>query len=152
MTYPKGEHLTEEHRKKISLAHKGKPKTWLHGRKHTPEARTRMSRAVKKAYQEGRPPWNKGIKYPPERLEQMSKIMKSYYETHSNYWRGKDVPREIVEKRRLGQLEYWSTHPAPNKGKKHTEKTRKIAASCKQSTVGTWNKGIKRDNGKDRDS
>ncbi|MGH9979633.1 MAG: hypothetical protein ACRD8Z_27905 [Nitrososphaeraceae archaeon] len=48
--------------------------------------------------------------------------MKSYYETHSNYWKGKDVPREIVEKRRLGQLEYWSTHPAPNKGKKHTEK------------------------------
>jgi hypothetical protein len=123
MTYPKGEHLTEEHRKKISLAHKGKPKPWLHGRKHTPEARTRMSRAVKKGYQEGRPPWNKGIKYPPERLEQMSKIMKSYYETHSNYWKGKDVPREIVEKRRLGQLEYWSTHPAPNKGKKHTEKT-----------------------------
>lgn len=39
MTYPKGEHLTEKHRKKISLAHKGKPKPWLHGRKHTPKAR-----------------------------------------------------------------------------------------------------------------
>ncbi|MGH9979632.1 MAG: NUMOD3 domain-containing DNA-binding protein [Nitrososphaeraceae archaeon] len=73
MTYPKGEHLTEEHRKKISLAHKGKPKPWLHGRKHTPKARACMSREVKKAYQESRPPCNKGIKYPQERLEQMLK-------------------------------------------------------------------------------
>jgi len=47
--------LSEETKRKISLAHKGKP-TWIKGKHHSEDARRRMSLAMK-----GRIAWNKGL-------------------------------------------------------------------------------------------
>jgi hypothetical protein len=55
-------HLTDEHKRKLSIAHKGKPSSFK-GRKHSPESRAKISEAIREAYRQGKcVAWNKGKK------------------------------------------------------------------------------------------
>lgn len=53
----KGKKASEEARRNMSLAHRGKPRPWRVGVKHTPEVRQKLSQSHL-----GQIPWNKGKK------------------------------------------------------------------------------------------
>lgn len=50
---PRGVYERTEHRRKLSEACKGRPNPFA-GKKHSPEARAKMSKGVRKALEEGR--------------------------------------------------------------------------------------------------
>lgn len=117
-------HLTDEHKRKLSIAHKGKPSAFQ-GRTHSPKTRAKMSKSIKRAYEEGRLiPWSKGKKLSAEIRKHMSEGQKKYYETHDSHLKGKKQDKVIVEKQRISRLQYYENNKVWNLGIKHTESTR----------------------------
>ena len=90
----KGVKLSEEHKRKISIAHKGKPKPWLLGRhrKFLEKTKQKMSEAKKKK------PINYwlGKKRPPFSKEWKDKISKN----SAKFWLGKHFSEETLKKMR----------------------------------------------------
>jgi hypothetical protein len=85
-------------------------------------------------FHKGYTPWNKSKHLSKETRKRISESKKLWYKTHKHPLLGTKTDRDTVEKQRQGRLVYCQTHSAPNKGKKHTEKTRKkIAESCRRS-------------------
>jgi hypothetical protein len=132
-----GKHLTEEHRKKIALAHQGKPKPWLRGRKLSKKRKEKMSQRLRELYSIGRlvtwhkgkrtglVPWNKGTKLSPEICKHFSDAQKKRYAEKGSLLKGKKTDRTLVEKQIAGRLRYYKTHDATNKGIPHSPETRK---------------------------
>lgn len=58
-THTKGRPLSDDHKRNISLSLIG-PKNYFYGKRHSDENRKKISIGVKKAYDNGFEPWNKG--------------------------------------------------------------------------------------------
>jgi hypothetical protein len=77
---------SEETKRKISEAVKGRPDGW---QQHSEETKRKISEAVK-----GRPAPNKGIPHKEETKTKISEANKG----NTSYWKGKKIPKESVEK------------------------------------------------------
>jgi hypothetical protein len=116
VSWIKGKKMSEEHRKKLSLAHKGKPLSDSH------------REALK-----GRTPWNKGmtgLSSPMKGKTHSTESRKKMSEAH----KGKKLSEEHKNKLR--------GRPSPMKGKKHTEESRKKMSNKLKGRT-PWNKGLK---------
>ena len=91
----KGKPKTEEHKKKLSEAHKGKhigEKHSMYGKHHSDESKKKMSEAHKNMSEEtrrklseshkGKPAWSKGKKFSEEHKKKMSEAHKNMSEEH----------------------------------------------------------------------
>ncbi len=86
----KGKKLSEEHKKMMSLAHKGKPRPWRIGMKHTLEARQKMSLV------------RKGKHYSPKTEFKKGNMS---LEKHP-FWKGGITPL-LVKIRNLDEYKFW---------------------------------------------
>ena len=100
----KGKHHTEEAKKKISEAGKGKS-PWIKGKHHTEEAKKKMSEAGK-----GRPAWNKD-----------KKMSEDYKIKLSEAHKGKHLSEE--QKKKIGES---------RKGYSHTDDTKRKMSTAKK--------------------
>ena len=124
----KGKTFSEEHRRKLSLAHMGKH--WK-GKPLSEETKHKMSlcRMGKRISPEHRQKLAEGLmRY---RLTHPKKEKKSSMYAPSK--KGQKLPEQWKENARQGRRRYFQTHSAPNKGIPHTKQTRdKIKESMKR--------------------
>jgi hypothetical protein len=118
--------------------------TALKGRKHSAIARANMSKAIKKAYAEGRlvSHW-KGKTFSASHRRRMSKSKKKYWETHISPLKGTKIDRAIVDKQAAGRLRYYEDNEAWNKNVRHSKATRK---KISEGMRRYWNKRKKLEN------
>jgi len=85
---------TEESKKKMSLASKGKPKPWLKGRKFSEEHKKKLSDLKK-----GKPSWNKGVKmwWNPSRMTGKTPWNKGMEGEYGTTKKGKKQPHVSKE-------------------------------------------------------
>lgn len=84
---PKGTKLSEEHKKKISEALKGKPNHWR-GKKHSEETKRKIAAANK-----GKETWNKGV---PRTIEYRRKLSEMEKGKNGSNWKGGITPKEKI--------------------------------------------------------
>jgi hypothetical protein len=106
-----GKTFSEEHRKNISLAKKGKP-SWIKGKHHSEVSKKKMSLS-----QKGKPkPWLRGLTRSAGTLRRMSIAQKGRHSWQLNGIPLKEEHRKKISISNMGK-------PAPNKGIKHSSAT-----------------------------